>query len=195
MAACDTPIRIIDSTECLKDSLKTINDNFKLLEDATCELEQRVENDVQIRTFFYYGPNSAVTPDSGMQDDTISRPSNLTIQAFVNSPSQLNLPEISKNGDIAYVVYQKTGFYSTSVTKAGDPVVNRVISVNNATYSDVINYASPIIIIWKLTCSTNSSNVKVYTVDVGFPKFTRASTNPTTNDASWNLPQNWSTYT
>jgi hypothetical protein len=45
-----------------------------------------------------------------MDNNLLSRPSNLTIEAFVNSPTQLNLPSMSSPGDIAYVLYQKTGF-------------------------------------------------------------------------------------
>ena len=45
-----------------------------------------------------------------MDDNLLTRPSNLTIEAFVNSPNQLNLLSMSDPGDIAYVLYQKTGF-------------------------------------------------------------------------------------
>jgi hypothetical protein len=52
-----------------------------------------------------------------MDDFQISRPSNMTIEAFVNSPSQLNVPSISNVGDISYVVYQKTGFTGSNPTQ------------------------------------------------------------------------------
>jgi len=46
-------------------------------------------------------------------DNTTTRPSNQTIESFVNSGTELNLPSISRTGDTAYVIYQKTGFNST----------------------------------------------------------------------------------
>jgi hypothetical protein len=106
----DTNIETIDSNECLRTSLAKINDNFTQLNDLTCTLRERVDSAKQIRTFFYYGPNADVAPASGMNDGELSRPSNLTIEAFTNSPSQLNLPSLSREGDVAYVIYQKTGF-------------------------------------------------------------------------------------
>jgi hypothetical protein len=110
-----------------------------------------------------------------MDDGKISRPSNLTIQAFINSPSQINLPSISKAGDVAYVIFQKTGFNSTTVD----------INVN----------ISPVFIIWKLTCSNRLS----YLVDQGFPKFHRAQTVRrdtvgSNEPQNWNQPQNWSAF-
>lgn len=110
MSACTDYIKTIYPDECVGDSLSTINSNFSALQVVTCELEQRFDKNKQVRTFFYYGPNAAADATSGMADNSTSRPSDLTIQAFVNSPEQLNLPLISKDGDTAYVIYQKTGF-------------------------------------------------------------------------------------
>lgn len=114
MAKCnDVIIETIDSNQCLNTSLAKINDNFTGLNNLTCTLRERANASRQIRTFFYYGPNAQVAPASGMDSKELSRPSNLTIEAFVNSPSQLNLPSLSRAGDVAYVVYQKTGFRGT----------------------------------------------------------------------------------
>jgi hypothetical protein len=110
MSACTDYIKTIYPDECVGDSLSTINSNFSALQVVTCELEQRFDKNKQVRTFFYYGPNAGVDVTSGMADNSTSRPSDLTIQSFVNSPEQLNLPLISRDGDTAYVVYQKTGF-------------------------------------------------------------------------------------
>jgi hypothetical protein len=111
MASCiDTLIETIESTSCLRNSLPVINNNFNELNEIVCTLRERANANKQIRTFFYYGPNAQVAPASGMDDNLLTRPSNLTIEAFANSPSQLNLPAISNPGDVAYVLYQKTGF-------------------------------------------------------------------------------------
>jgi hypothetical protein len=108
----------IEDNECLGDSLLKINNNFINIQQALKSLNTRFDARVEVRTFFYYGPNASTAPGSGMADDQATRPSDMTIQAFVNSPSQLNLPAISKPNDIAYVIYQKTGFLSTVLVNA-----------------------------------------------------------------------------
>jgi hypothetical protein len=119
MAKCsDTIIQNIATTDCLRNSLAKINNNFSELDEIVCTLRQRVDTNRQIRTFFYYGPNAEVAPGSGMDPYRLTRPSNLTIEAFVNSPTQLNLPSFSRPGDIAYVVYQKTGFQGSLPTQS-----------------------------------------------------------------------------
>ena len=111
MAECPVNIDLISSDEYIGNSLTKINNNFSTLLTDACNVEQRVDNRVNIRTFFYYGPNSASDATSGMDDNSASRPSDATIENFVNDPSQLDLPTISEPGDIAYVIYQKTGWY------------------------------------------------------------------------------------
>lgn len=114
MANClDTIIETIIPSDCLRTSLPKINNNFSELNDLVCTLRERVNANRQIRTFFYYGPNAQVAPASGMENNLESRPSDMTVEAFVNSPSQLNLPSMSNVGDVAYVIYQKTGFRGT----------------------------------------------------------------------------------
>lgn len=179
---CDNYIEVISPDECLHDSLAKINNNFLNLEEVVCDLKHRVNKIQAIRTFFYYGPNSETYAGSGMADNEASRPSNLTIRAFVNSPTQLNLPAISKPNDIAYVVYQKTG-YLNSLRNDVSPeyTYDRV-----ADPADISNSFAPIFIIWRLTFTTND-----YQVDVGYPRFSQAQT---ANDINWNQPQTWTTY-
>lgn len=179
MAVCDTlDVRTIFDNECLSDSLTKINNNFLNLQTALCDIKAKADVRVEVRTFFYYGPNGDTNPGDGMQDNQTSRPSDLTIQAFVNSPTQLSLPSFSKPGDIAYVIYQKTGFLNNQL--AG---INTDYTFGNVTV-DIFNNFAPVFIIWKLT--SNPKNI--YLVDSGFPKFTRAQTSNTT--ASLN-PQTW----
>jgi hypothetical protein len=165
----------IDPSECLTGSLKTLNINFNNLDNEACSLKQQIENNKQIRTFFYYG---------NMQDNTTSKPSNNTISIFVNSPSQLNVPAISYPNDIVYVIYQKTGFKSNinSLT-----IQNQPTTVTN---SDLVTQFAPIFIIWRLTF-----NGTEYTVDIGFPKYSQASTSASgAFQSGWNNPLTWTTY-
>lgn len=209
--ACNAYLENISNDECLGSSLPKINSNFNTLQNILWSLKERVDSKIEVRTFFYYGPNSTgpagsiggtsnpakgapqVSPGaspatSGMDNGKVSRPSNLTIQAFINSPSQINLPSISKAGDVAYVVFQKTGFNST--------VPLNLNALEGLTTNVDINVdISPIFIIWKLTCSKSLS----YIVDQGFPKFHRAQTVRGNTEGSnepqnWNQPQNWSTF-
>jgi len=113
MLACDyNTVQKIYPDECLKDSLVKINNNFNNLQTVTNDLFTRFDKQKQVRTFFYYGPNASVDAKSGMAGDSTSRPSNITIQTFCNDTNFLNLPSFSKKGDVAYVIYQKTGFYN-----------------------------------------------------------------------------------
>lgn len=111
MSSCTTNIKPILETEYIGESLSTINRNFTLLRDAACNIENRINSIANVRTFFYYGPNSATDPYSGMQSGVPSIPSFTTIENFVNNASLLNLPAITQINDIAYVVYQKTGWF------------------------------------------------------------------------------------
>lgn len=173
----------IDSAECVSSSLGKLNRNFQRLEDIVYALEDRLTVN-QVRTFFYYGPNSQSDPRSGMNDNSATRPSNGTIQAYVNSNTQLSLPTVSKTGDIAYVIYQKTGYYSTANTNFE--------GIPQQTTSDIINYQLPVFITWRLTF-----NGTAYLVDTGFPKFSAAFTSDTPaqpGNTVWNQPQRWATF-
>lgn len=112
---CINDLRLISEDEYIGDSLKTINNNFAVLKESSCDLEQKLDKNISIRTFFYYAPNTpnTVGDQSGlnMQNGFLSYPSNTTIEGFVNNANQLNLIPISESGDQAYVIYQKTGWF------------------------------------------------------------------------------------
>lgn len=209
MAACPKYVTSISSTENIGDSLVKINNNFWNLKEAICGIKKTLDDRVQIRTFFYYGPNSSSDSTSGMQNNVTSRPSNIRIENFVNQASQLNLPSMSDPGDIAFVIYQKTGFLiqqairvtsgtvnvqgtsagSAVTTNTNVPIFNPPLTKTVAwstTSPDQFANFSPAFIIWRLTY-----NGILYKTDSGFPKFSQAETASTTN---WNNPLAWSTY-
>ena len=62
----------------------------------------------QVRSFFYHGPSAAINSTSGMGDGANSIPSVTLIEDFVNQLG-INTPTISRTGDEAWVIYQKTG--------------------------------------------------------------------------------------
>jgi hypothetical protein len=196
MASCDnTILTTIPDNDCLAQSRQKLNNNFNSLEDLVCDLKKRVDKAAaNVRTFFYYGPNGQDNPRSGMDNNNTSRPSNITIEAFVNGTSQLNLPAISYPGDTAYVVYQKTGYStnapgSPTITELSTIRTRRVISRVETIpwYQNIVNQFSLIFIIWKLTYDGTS-----YTVNLGFPKFAQAQTDG--NQTNWNNPQSWTTF-
>jgi hypothetical protein len=203
MAACPRYTEPLLRNENIGDSLITINNNFNNLKQVICDLQNLIRNTVSVRTFFYYGPNALTDPTDGMQNSVTSRPSNSYIENFVNSSSQLNVPAISKVNDQAYVIYQKTGFYSQLATRR----VNQTITVTppaeftwneppqqiplTTTTPDQYAISVPMFFIWKLTARLINSNLR-YITDLGFPKFTRSLTPSSPN---WNQPQTWNQYT
>lgn len=197
MATCQKYTSLIRNTESIGDSLLKINGNFFNLNNALCELHEQLDKKIEVRTFFFYGPNSDVSPTSGMDDGVASRPSNLTIENFVNGSSSenLNLPFYSKTGDIAYVIYQKTGYLTRDAirVKTGEILVESPGSREGSklvgwatTTPERVNVYSPVFVIWKLTF-----NGTTYKIDIGFPKFSQAETISTPD---WNKPQNWTQY-
>lgn len=114
MADCIINTNIIYGDENIGDSLEKINTNFQNLKQGACIIESELDDLVNIRTFFYYGPNAPTESEAGSweQDNQLNRPSDTTIENFVNGTGQLNLPSISRIGDMAYVIYQKTGWYT-----------------------------------------------------------------------------------
>jgi len=154
MSACTDYINTITPDECVGGSLTKINTNFSALQTVTCELEQRFDKTKHVRTFFYYGPNAQTNSTSGMANNSTSRPSDATIQAFVNSSSQLNLPTISRPGDIAYVIYQKTGFKSNLAIGTSN--------IANGTYNYGAPFTSPAV--YAVSHSAWSSFMNTYAV-------------------------------
>lgn len=119
MSDCPIKVEAIYDDENIGDSLTKINQNFTNILSGACLIEQQLDKMVSIRTFFYYGPNAPTESEAtwSVQPDSVSRPSAATIEAFVNNGPDatfpgLNLPSISEAGDIAYVIYQKTGWLS-----------------------------------------------------------------------------------
>lgn len=184
MSACTPFIQTIYPTECLSDSLVKINTNFANLQTKVCNIKETVDSLIEVRTFWYYGPNAQSDPTSGMQSGVTSRPSNNTIKTFVNNRSQLNLPSISDINDIAFVIFQKTGFRNNQL---------QGIKVNSNIgdhYNNLLNQFAPTFFIWRLTY-----NGTEYTITPGFPKINRAQSNePPANQNTWNQPQSWTTY-
>jgi len=212
---CDN-IDLIQPSESIGSSLIKINNNFNTLRTTACNIEKELTRTVNTRTFFYYGPNSATNSSSGVDDNVTSYPSKNSIQNFVNI--ELSLPTISESEDIVYVIYQKTGWVNEKIITQrdgkGTAKYTRVIQVpqyrkigisrwvltgyvnttvdyyNSYNWSrsiedQYINYA-PIYIIYKLTFKDGT-----YTVDQGFPKFSRATT---ASSEQWNNPKAWTIY-
>jgi len=215
MTDCNLTISVIQDNENIGESLYKINNNFEALQALACDIEKTLDKDIEIRTFFYYGPNSPTDSGDGMEDGKTSRPSVTTIENFVNTTLQLSL--ISEDRDVAYVIYQKTGWaqQKDTINKSGSGTISYTATVQKAStrkitisryvttwytatetfyagyrwstnINDVYNQYAPVLVIYKLTCKDNK-----YSMDKDFPKFTRAATNTTAN---WNNPTTWSIY-
>jgi len=216
---CPDNIKLILDDENIGDSLNTINENFENLKNEACTILQELDTNVATRTFFYYGPNAPTESEAGSweQDNLLNRPSNSTIENFVNSSSQLNLTSISQINDIAYVIYQKTGWLSQTNTyiRGGSGTVpfqrtvqvqvvrgigigRRRVTWEPQVQTYYVGYS------WSANINDTYNtfmpvfiiyrltyNGVQYSVDSGFPKYNRASTASTN---LWNLPQNWTTY-
>ncbi len=183
----DNTITLIEETECLFDSLNTINTNFKNISDVICDLKNRVDAIKMIRTFFYYGANAQTSAQSDMDTNEISRPSNTRIENFINLPEQLNLPNISELNDIAYVIYQKTGYLNNRGT---GPNITTNFRTTGLQIDQTNNNFAPIFFIWQLNC-VKEDNKLIYRVSNGWPKIHRTETS---NSVNFNQPQNWVTY-
>jgi hypothetical protein len=197
--ACPQYTVNISPTEKIGNSLVKINNNFFNLNQELCDIKKKLDETVTVRTFFYYGPNSATTPENNMQDNEASYPKNSTIEQFINGSgtSSLDVPSFSKENDQAYVIYQKTGFYNPPARKNTNYAFNvQVISrlekvvVNFKTVDENAIY-SPLFVIWKLIAKKNNTGSLIYQVESGFPKFSQAETF-STND--WNNPTLWSEF-
>lgn len=180
MSACIPFIQTIYPTECLSDSLVKLNTNFANLQTKICNIKEALDSRIEVRTFWYYGPNAENEASSGMQTGIISRPSNETIKAFVNSRIQLNLPSISDVNDIAYVIFQKTGFQNNQLN-------NITVDYNFGDHTEnLLNTFAPSFFIWQLTF-----NGTEYTVSPEWPKIVRAEG---LKDTFATQPQSWSEY-
>ena len=197
--ACPQYTVNISPTEKIGNSLVKINNNFFNLNQGLCDIKKKLDETVTVRTFFYYGPNSATNPVSNMEDGTTSYPKNTTIEQFINgaAPNNLNIPSLSKENDQACVVYQKTGIYlPTSRRISTTAFTVRIISrykTRTATFGTADTHAiySPLFVIWKLIAKKNNTGSLIYQVEPGFPKFSQAETLSTNN---WNKPTLWSEF-
>jgi hypothetical protein len=202
MAKCKL-IRKINEVEYLGDSLISLNNNFFVLNRTLCNLKTRLDTKVEVRTFFYYGINAEngtnPSPIFNMQDGVASRPSNSTIQNFVNNSNQLDLLPISKRNDQVYVIYQKTGYLRKTAKRSVSGTVDVSLYINSSTIqnetrtlpwtdeiNDDYNIYTPVFIIWHLTHDGTN-----YKVNTGFPKFLQNNTSSTIN---WDNPKSWATY-
>jgi hypothetical protein len=205
-------IQFISEDEYIGNSLSAINTNFQELTSLTCEVQQFLDARVNIRTFFYYGPNS---PNSTTEFDLqSSRPSNATIERFVNSENGLNLTPISESGDYAWVIYQRTGWASQTIARSGSDrgkvsasfrvrrigrligwvTVSRPWSVS-ATRNDTTNQNIPIFILYKLKFDATLNPPRYVMISPQpnnrNPLYVRSITASTNN---WNRPENWGQY-
>jgi hypothetical protein len=107
-------VQLISDSEYIGDSLNKINTNFGLLSATACQLQQQYNSYRNIRTFFYYGPNAPTDSSEGTYNENtnLAYPSTSTITRFVTGSDGLDLLPSSKTGDVAWVVYQKTGWAS-----------------------------------------------------------------------------------
>ena len=195
MPKCPTYTAPIRPAENIGDSLLKINNNFYNLRTELFDIKEILDNTVQIRTFFYYGPNATKDPSSNMQEGITSRPSNTVIENFVNDPNQLNVCPISNFGDQVYVIYQKTGYYDNQAIRTTSGTALAVGNVGRH-YEQLVNWStttpekfntySLVFIIWLLTYDGNK-----YNVTKGFPKFSQSET---LSSPDWNNPQNWKQY-
>lgn len=216
-------VELIFEQENIGDSLPKINNNFKRLEELTKSINSEISNTKNVRTFFYYGPNytQGNNGTSGMDNGNPSRPSNQTIQNFVNNTLMLNDFALSNTGDVAYVIYQKTGWLKTTTTTNKTGSVTATFS-KQETYWEAVrvrigigryrtvwvqrvrtvyaNNSAP----WSVNLSDTYNryapvfiiyrltyNGSNYIVDLDYPKYSYATTG---NSAEWNNPQNWTRY-
>jgi hypothetical protein len=176
--ACPRLIKRIRNTQNIGDSLLILNNNFYTLDTFLCEQKQRVESIVEIRTFFYYGPNTGTDPaSSNMRDGQTNRPSNATIENFVNNTNELNLAETSERFDQVNIIYQKTGFQRNERTKTVSGTAIATFTTLgfsqdvpwSTTTPDTFNMYAPTFFIWKLV-----HNGQRYVMIAGYPKIVQS---------------------
>jgi hypothetical protein len=207
MITCSS-IQFISDEEYIGNSLSAINTNFQELTSVACEVQQYLDARVNIRTFFYYGPNSPTSTTE--QDNQSKKPSPVTIERFANSENGLNLIPISEIGDYAWIIYQRTGWASQSftTTRSDSGTVYKSVQIRRigrligwATYGqnwsvtrsreDIINQNIPLFVLYKLRFN-GTQYVMIPTASNNRNPLYVRSTTASTND--WNKPQNWGQY-
>lgn len=173
--ACPRLIKKIRNTQNIGDSLLILNNNFYTLDYLLCQLKLRVESLVEVRTFFYYGqtPNPQDPAGTNMRDGQTNRPSNTTIENFVNNVSELNLALSSKQYDQVNIIYQKTGYQQLESTKKVSGTATATVQDFfqqevpwSTSTPDKYNTFSPVFIVWRLT-----HDGQRYRINNGYPKF------------------------
>lgn len=202
-------IQFISENDYIGTSLSAINTNFVQLTGLACEVQRLFETGVaDIRTFFYYGPNSPTSPTE--QDSQITRPSSSTIERFVNSNDGLNLIPVSKNGDYAWVIYQRTGWNSQviSTTRSDSGTAYAAVRVRrigrligwitaganwsvSRSRNDTIDTNIPMFVLYKLRFNGTKYEMIQPQPNNANPLYVRSITAST---ADWNNPQNWGQY-
>jgi hypothetical protein len=112
-----------------------------------------------------------------MRDGQTNRPSNTTIENFVNSTNELNLAGVSKQFDRVNIIYQKTGFnrFQQTKTVSGTAIATYTtlgLSENvpwTTTAPDNYNIYAPAYFIWELV-----HNGQRYVMTSGSPKFVQS---------------------
>lgn len=212
-------IQFVLEQDYIGNSLTKINTNFQELTAIACDLKQQLDRRVNIRTFFYYGPNVATLPvpiiSETAGDQSATRPSSGTIERFVNSVDGLNLPASSQIGDYAWVIYQKTGWFNQTQVKS--QVVSgtlyfqvrvRRIGIGyigtrthavpwsvGTSFTDIYNLYAPSFVIYKLRYISTDNGYQYKMVasepEKPNPVFTRSATATT---EYWNTPRLWNIY-
>jgi hypothetical protein len=174
--ACPKLISKIRNTRNIGDSLITLNSNFYVLDNVLCDLKQRVESLVEVRTFFYYGPNQVGDrAATNMRDTQTNVPSNTTIENFVNSTNELNLALTTKENDQVNIIYQKTGYNKVENTRVltGNATAQVISFSQQVPWStevpETFNIFAPTFLIWTLV--HDGINYKVLN---NFPKYTQS---------------------
>lgn len=202
-------LQFISEDDYIGTSLSAINTNFVQLTGLACEVQKLLDNNTtNIRTFFYYGPNSPTSTTE--KDSEITRPSSLTIERFVNSEDGLNLIPMSKIGDYAWVIYQRTGWNSQVVPTTRSDSGTAYVSVRIRRIGRLIGYATlganwsvsrsrndtidiniPIFVLYKLSFNGTQYKMIQSQPNNHNPLYVRSTTAST---ADWNNPQNWGQY-
>jgi len=212
-------IQFVFDEDYIGNSLTKINTNFQELTAIACQLKEQLDSRVNIRTFFYYGPNVATIPIPTIAetagDGAPSRPTNETIERFVNSKEGLDLTSASEIGDYAWVIYQKTGWLNVNQVKSqvvGGTLYFQIrvrrIGIGfigtrtqavpwsvTSSITDIYNLYAPTFVIYKLRNIVTQTGPQYRMVpsepEKPNPVFTRSTTASTNN---WNTPRLWDIY-
>ena len=212
-------IQFVFEEDYIGDSLSKMNTNFQELTAIACQLKEQLDRRVNIRTFFYYGPNTATLPTPIIAetagDASATRPSSGTIERFVNSADGLNLTASSEIGDYAWVIYQKTGwfnqtqvksqvisgtlYFSVRVRRIGIGYIGtRTTAVPwsvGTSFTDIYSLYAPSFVIYKLrnTVTESGPQYKMMPAEPEKPNpvYTRSATATT---EYWNTPRLWNIY-